>query len=120
MRMTVARLSAVLRWRFLVAVLGAAFLDDRVTGACRSETISGDIGVVAAVEVDRVDLEKPHGRVDRLESRFEKDRVVVIRPVDHPDQRDAVRVDPGGPFPSEFLPVSGVRAGALTSAGRLV
>ena len=59
-------------------------------------------------------------RGDGFEGRVQQFDVVAVRAIDHPADRDPVRVDRDGPLPPEFGSVSGVRAGALAAVGGLV
>ena len=97
----------------------AAALDHVIVEASSAE-LASDFGVVvAAVEVEGVDLVEPAVGGDGLDSRLQQADVVAIGAVDGPAERDAVTVDADGPLPTAFGPVTGVRTGAVTTVGAL-
>lgn len=77
----------VLAWFF-----GAAALDVEIVEAEGCEARAYDRVVVAAVEVQRLDVAEQAGGVDGLDGRLQQADVVAVRAVDRPADRDAVTV----------------------------
>ena len=77
----------------------AAALDDVIVETGSAE-LASDLGVVvAAVEMDGVDLVEPAVRGDGIDGGLQQADVVAVRAVDRPAERDAVTVDADRPLP---------------------
>ena len=84
------------------------------------ETVVGELGadrwvVVAAIEMEGLDVAEQARRGDVVERRPEELHVVAVGAVDGPADGDAVRIGGNRPLPAQFRPVCGVlsRAGSL-------
>ncbi len=84
------------------------------------EALSGGARVVAAVEPDGLDVTEQPPPGGGVEGRCEEDRVVAVRAVDRPADRDAVAVGEDRPLPAELAPIRGVLAGSLATTRAFV
>lgn len=81
---------------------------------------SGDAVVVAAVEVQGLDVNQEPAAIDRVKGGLQQDAVVAVRSALFPADRDSVSVGRDRPLPATLASISGVRAGALATEGSLV
>ena len=108
------------RDRLLVGfVLGAASLDVEFVQAVDREPVAYDRVVVAAVEVQRVDVREESVAGDGVDGWFQQADVMTVRAVDCPADRNAVTLDGDGPFPTAFASVGGVCAGSFAGAVKI-
>ena len=76
------------------------------------------VAVIAAVEVDGLDVCEQAPAGNRVQGGIEQGLVVAVGAVGGPAHRDPQLVAHQGPLPAGFAPVSGVSAGAVAAAGR--
>ena len=93
---------------------------DDVADAVLSAVFTNGRTVVAAVEMERLDVEEKAARLGGVEGRCEQNGVVVVRTVGRPTDRDAPSVGDERPLPAELSPVSGVSSAPLAARRRLV
>jgi len=91
--------------------------DDGVVDVAGGEVVADGVGVVAAVQMQRFDVEVQSADGDRIQGRGEQADVVAVGAVDGPSDGDAGGLGSDRPLPPELGPVGGVLAGAFTSAG---
>jgi len=72
--------------------------------------------VVAAVEVQRFDVEMQASPVDIVEGGFQQFEIAAVRAVNGPPNSDTVSVGSDRPFPSEFRPIHRASPGPGTAA----
>ena len=81
---------------------------DDVADAVLSAVFTNGRTVVAAVEMERLDVEEKAARLGGVEGRGEQNGVVAVRTAGRPTDRDAPSVGDERPLPAELSPVSGV------------
>jgi hypothetical protein len=101
-------------------LLGASPLNVDVVQSELAEAFPNDGVVVAAVEMQCVDVGEQPDVGDGFDRRDQHRDVVAVGAVDRPAEGDSVAFRCHWPLPPRFGPVSGVGAGSLASVGRLV
>ena len=78
--------------------------------------LRGQRAVVAAVQVQGLNVQQESAVGDGLQGGFEQDGVVAVRSVDDPADRDPEQVSRDRPLPPDLGSVGGVGAGPFTTA----
>ena len=81
---------------------------------------SGELAVVAAVQVQGLNVQQESAGGDGLQGWFEQDVVVAVRPVDDPADGDPAQVGGDRPLPADLGLVGGAGASPFTAAGGFV
>ena len=84
------------------------------------ETSPGERGVVAAIEPEGLDIFEEPTRRGVVEGRCQQDRVVAVRSIDRPAERDAGGVGEDRPLPAELGAIGRVLARSLAPTRTLV
>ena len=82
--------------------LACGGLDVDIEQVAFDHPTSNAVVVVAAIEMDRVDIDQQAVSVDRVQGGFEEFDVVAVRAVERPADRDAVSVDADRPLVTEL------------------
>jgi len=98
----------------------APFGDHRVGDVALGQTLERGLRVVAAVELERLDLLEEIHSVRVVEGRCEHHRVVAVCTVDGDGDGDALAVREDGPLPAELAPIGRAGASSLTATRALV
>jgi hypothetical protein len=84
------------------------------------ETVSGDPGVVAAIEPDGVDVVEQTAAGSVVEGWFQQDRVVAVGAIRGPADWYPEPVAQDRPLPSELASIGRVFAGSLPASRAFV